>query len=789
MADAAIDEISFILVTYHSATLLDMAHAAGLDVIAGKRKLPKADLFDKVRGEFFTRERVLASLSRLDPRERAVLDRLLLRDGSAPTRSFRREIIRAGLATEAPQPERSSATGYSQHRGGVPYAAGQYSGSPDRRNSTIFEDVIARLTLHGLVFSRDVGAKTSGGVPHKLQFHPANTLYIPDIVKKHLPPPAPIPVSDVAPPDRVQRADPSVLLRDLYLYWDFVRRNQVTLVQGGSVAKRSLKAINDTLLAPAPMLNKAKNEKDLGRLVLLRQLLESHKLIHKAGGQLRPTDKDPLRIAEFWGWSQARQLSVCVQAWLRLGEAGELGSKANQYVPEYAHARQVLLDVLKPSPVGAWLDPGDFVEQVRGKDVNFLFAEHSRVESHRGGWYYSYAGGHYYGQAPEILKTLVGFESEFVRACLEGFLHQAGIVDLGYPQEGDRLQAFCLTGLGQSVLRQEVPSSESDGSGRLVIQPNFQIMAIGPVSLAVLARLDLCAERQRADRGAFEYHLSRESVYRAQQLGMSASDVVGFLEQVGHADLPQNVRRSLEEWAAHHERIVFRTGVSLLQAANADLLARLMQDSQAGQYLARSITPEVALVKKKGQARLVSTLVEQGLFPAVSSAQPHASARADRSAIVEEDGTVRAIHAVPSLYLRGRIGRLAEETGRGGEWRLTPASIRRAGGDKARVLDILQELDKLHRGAGLPPELVEQIKAWGGYYGDAAAETLTLIEFRDPSALEELAQHPDLKAYLTPFPAGNRALAIVPQDKLAHVKDILAGLGVSVRDSLKIEPS
>lgn len=174
--------------------------------------------------------------------------------------------------------------------------------------------------------------------------------------------------------------------------------------------------------------------------------------------------------------------------------------------------------------------------------------------------------------------------------------------------------------------------------------------------------------------------------------------------------------------------------------------------------------------------------MEQGLFPAVSGAQPQS---ADRSVTLQEDGTVRAIHAVPSLHLRGRISRLADETGKDGEWRLTPASVRRAGGSKDRVLGILQELDRLQRGVELPEELVEKIKAWGGYYGDATAQTLTLIEFQDQSALDELAQYPNLKEYLTPFPAGNRALAMVPADKLAQVKDILSGLGVRVQDGLK----
>ena len=71
-----------------------------------------------------------------------------------------------------------------------------------------------------------------------------------------------------------------------------------------------------------------------------------------------------------------------------------------------------------------------------------------------------------------------------------------------------------------------------------------------------------------------------QSVGQFGVLGMEMAQVLYFLEQTSSAELPQNVRRSLEEWGALHERIVFRTGVSLLQAADSELLASLMDDAQ-----------------------------------------------------------------------------------------------------------------------------------------------------------------------------------------------------------------
>ncbi len=205
-----------------------------------------------------------------------------------------------------------------------------------------------------------------------------------------------------------------------------------------------------------------------------------------------------------------------------------------------------------------------------------------------------------------------------------------------------------------------------------------------------------------------------------------------------------------------------------------------MEQSTSGKHLVRSLTPEIALIKKGHHSKLVNGLVHEGLFPAVSGAQPEA---ADKSVIIQADGTIQPIHAVPSLHLGGRLAKLAEESP-DGNWRLTPASVHRAGGSRNKVLAVLDELSKLNRGV-LPAKLADQLKAWGGYYGDAAVETLTLVEFRDQTTLDELYTRPEIGVYLTPFLAGNRALAIVPVEKLAELKETLARLGVPVKKGLR----
>jgi hypothetical protein len=770
------NEVTKLLNAYHANTLWEIAQAGGLVVLdpMGKR-LGKRDVMRLMQAKFFTSMRILASLERLNERERAVLDRLLLRGGTASTKSLRREVLQAKLVTAV---EESRPRGY--HYRSVPYAEG-YAGNPLKFKSTEFVDVIARLTYQGLVFSTDVRL-SSGGTPYKLQYHPAATLYVPEIIRRYLPEPEPIPVK--VPdwqPDQVRSGDPALLLRDLYLYWDFVRGNEVPLLQSGLVGKRSLKAIDGLLLSSDPSLPEARREDETGWLYLLRLLLEKLDLVHRHRGQLRLTNEDELHIPSFWTWSESTQTETCLEAWTGLGATTGQEEDTKQYSPRFAHARQTVLTSLQALLPNAWFELEEFLEEVQDRDPDFLFTAHSKMENDPRSWYNSYSGRYYYGSTKELLRKFEMSESNFVKGCLTGFLHQMGLVDVGYVRE--RWNAFRLSTDGKALLavkeKQDSVEPDERGGGKLIVQPNFQIMAIGPVNLGWLARLDLFAERERADRGAFEYRISRDSVYRAQQLGLDVPEVLRFLEELNGAPLPQNVHRSLEEWGGHHERIVFRSGVSLLQTADAALLDRLMETPPTSEYLARSLSPQVALLKKGSPDALVAELVAQGLFPAVSGDQPES---ADGSVIVQENGAIQPIHAVPCLHLRARLSHVAKEAS-DVTWRLTAQSVRRSGGSKSRVLHLLEELGKLHRGL-FPQALTEQIKAWGGYYGDAATETVTLIEFRDQDALEELKAHPDLQPYLIPFPAGNRALATVPGDKMPKIREILAGLGVGLRDRL-----
>lgn len=765
-----------LLDSYNANTLGSMAEAAGLTIRQGNKKLAKANLVALMEKEFFTEARIKASLARLSPLEREVLERLQRRQGQVTSSALKRELLRANLIKETPQPTKKSSSYYGYE------ANSSYAGSPANQHTGYFEDVLAQLTYQGLVFSYFPDANPNNNYQYKFEFSPSSHLFIPPFIQQFLPPPPPPKVHEATNPEQTKVSTADFLLRELYLYWDFVRRTPLPLIQTGLVGKRSLKLLNGQLMRPDTTFESTRQESDMPHLYQLRQMLQALGLIKIRNNTLEVPENERVELPAFWKLSQVEMVRKCLEAEVSLIGVNYLSEESANYGPQQIPARKLVVTQIQSQPVNTWLEVDQVLEAVQNQNENFLFAYRTDVERNRyNSGYYGY-GIYHYGDRRELIQKLQSFEEAFVRGVIGSFLFDMGLVELGFRSAAaaakNEWYAFRLTPLGAAAFGNPSTLPTPTDQGRLIIQPNFQLLALGPVSLSVLAQLDLFAARQKIDQGVVEYQLTRDSVYAAQQANFTVPQIITFLTQTTGQALPQNVQRSLEEWGAHHDRIVFRRSALLLQAASPELLENLTLHGAVGKYLARPLTPDVALVVGK-KKQVVAALLDADLLPAISAVTPES---ADKSVVIDVAGRVEAVHAVPGLHVSGRISRLADEV-EPRRWQITEGKIRQAGGNKKKVEAIVQELARLNRGE-LPASLVTQIKAWGGYYGAAAVETLTLMEFRDKETLDELLKHEGLRPHLQPFAAQDRALAVVAEKSLPHITQILTELGVTIREAI-----
>ncbi len=768
-------EIDQIFDFYNAADLSSMANEAGLVALTTSGRPKREDVVGILRQRFFTTERIHAGYAKLSTTEKEILNRILLHKEATPARVLRRELVKAKLVTEALSPEVPNRLwGHSGTK--------EYEGSPTRRKSMIFEDVLARLTLHGLVFSQ-----RGEGVTGKQRLTPGGVLYVPQIVRNALPEPTAIPLlANEFQPERIVAGDSNRLLRDLYLYWDYARRGGINLINSGAVGKRELKVLNGLMLVPDPAIDNARREEEMLHLHFLRTLLQGMGLLRSVSGQLRPTASDPLEIPAFWRGSTEQQMLACLKRWEASPEGAETAHLSINDNPRTSHARTQLLRMLAAAGVSEWISVDDLLENLWAAEVDFLFAMHARAEESNRWYGGTFRGSYYYGDKDKLIQAIQTSERTFIEKCLDDSLSLLGLLDRGYlGATGKETVLYRLNQRGRRVVAAyfdktaQLPDTQSAAdTGRVLLQPNFHLVAMGPVPLAVLAQLDLFATRLQAGVGAFEYELTRESVYQAHQNGMEAGQIRALLVEICAGALPQNVERTLSEWAQHQERIVFRTGVDLLQTGDPALLEKLTALGRVAEQVERNLTPQLALIRSGGAKSLIAGMKEAGHLPIVSAALP---AAADKSIRLDEDGSIHLIHPFPSLFLEGRLAKIAERS-KSGQWKLVQSTVRQGGGSAAKINELLAELGALSQ-SPLADPLVERVKAWGSYYGQAGIAQVTLIEFQSRAVLDELLKVADLGKRLRAFD-DKQPLAIVAEKDVAQVKKTLERLGVIIKNGI-----
>lgn len=738
---------------YYYEALVHIAEFNHIDIMdAQGRRLRKSELIEALCKGLFTPERIAQTLAALRPLERAVLDRLLLHGGEADTIPLGEELQREGIVRFLPR------------------TAGRQKNNitdPHARKGNDFEDVIARLTLYGLVFSSN--AELLWPLNAKLGIASGQRLIVPNPVRQYLPHPE-LPSLEWGQgslPAPVEETDIALAQRELFLYWSIVRAKPLPLTQAGLLQKRALRSINEQLLFPNHALESTANESEAPHLYFLRLLLQELGLLLCERDQVRASG-EPGQVPEFWEKPIEERVYACLQAWQRLVQWSELTNLGmSAFDIDLPRARGILLEQLRLLPAGTWLSADRFLSRLAITTPRLLFKSR---EFHAKAPYYADAR-----RGMEQDRWFAKAEAAFVGGALSGPLHWLGLMDIS--ADGNRLLAFRVNASGARVLGIASPKAAEASPAvetRLIVQPNFEVLALGPISEAILAKLEVFAERIKVDRSALVYALSRETVYRGQRHGLSVSQIISFLEEQAHASLPQNVLRTLQEWGEQHERVVFHRAVALCQMASAEALDALWNDPTAQAHLERRLTPTVALVKRGHMKALRELLLQRGMLPALSTEKDSCLGRMQAT----PEGELRPVHAGPDLLLETCLQGLAEQ--RDDRFYITESSVMSALASGMSVREYLERLASLHHGP-VPAELQKRIKAWSRYYGKALLRKTVLLEVKDAATADELLADEELAPLLSRFAADPRGrLLQVHTEDLEHLHRLLRERGVEV---------
>lgn len=492
-------------------------------------------------------------------------------------------------------------------------------------------------------------------------------------------------------------------------------------------------------------------------------------------GCLSPTDAPYQVLAE--ALAQHVQQPPDVQAWhwvrawldMRLWQdgIGVVPDRDSDHEPvridpsSLRKARELLLWALcrvAHSP-DMWLDVETFVRDLwqatRRDEINFYWGSYT--------WPMPMEMARRRDAFPAGEERLLAFwladEGVWVANAVMVTLVTLGLVERGQAAGKKSCPCFRLTALGRAVFgapegRLSLPAQTQPW---LTVQPNLEVLAYLDQAVAS----DLCTlarfttHTTMADSQVQTFTLQRAAVYQALESGMSLEDIVSFLRTHSRTGLPDNVARTLAEWAGKRESLVLRTQVTLACGPGVEPSkhGRLVQDGIAilpnmSRSQAAKHYPRWTLLDHHGELSRTCTATELG--------------------DIRTRSTDSIVHA--------RLSYLAERTPRG--WQVTEASMTRArqyGFTTEQTLDWL----RMHLSHALPPVLEMAMRNWTGQ-ASVFAGPVQLLHVPRPQARDAMLRSPLFAAFL----AGHIPpdWFVVKNDKAAEVARLLTQLGFTIND-------
>ena len=766
-----------VLNSYKNEVLAAMCSAqriAYAGAVSNANRLGATRALQKVLG---TSAMVDYALKFMGPVERAIIKVLLTGGGSNELEAVRRQMQIEGVGIN---PVR------------LADASRWQEASPDYQGTPHFEDAVARATCFGLVFSR------SPIIAGLIGFTPGRMLYIPEpilaLLEEHPDFATPSgPSTSHTQPPMVVRTTATDFQRDLSRFWRHAhKQKEIALTTQGWIYKANFKTFLAALNVPTDVNN---DEPSNARLHFMRRLLIA----------LNEFEGD--NFADFlYASSESKLLSspmsirirTVFEAWQHSGAWHELNRIATEHhgvdhrreaPAQLANARAVLLRCMARLSAGRpedWIGMDALIGQMRRREYQFLIKRPERRAYYDNVYMNSELtyGLSFTGIRDDSIGwTLV--EQAFIVNVLTGPLYWMGIVELGCgrdAQTGENIMplSFRLTDVGQWLLGLAEAPQFVESGGRLVVQPNFVVLAMEPIDDRVLIDLDRFADATGGER-VINYELNRASVYRGQRQGWHAARIMQFLEQHQGIPVAANVRRTLEEWELQHRRITFRRDQLVVQFADAETYAETRE--ALSPFQSRALNPQFELIDGQRAEPVIQALREAGWIPLVEKALPApaslAPLAAPTSAItVDDDGRIGLLQPSLSVSALGRLAQFAQQSD-AGEWRITADSVGRAVGQGLALEQILTLIAELQQGE-VPLGLEKQIRKWSGFFGQATLQRVVLLELSTVDALTALLADAEIGPHLTPIEGSSKPLALVTEDQAERLRGLLVERGVKI---------
>ncbi|GCF10182.1 helicase-associated domain-containing protein [Dictyobacter arantiisoli] len=652
-----------------------------------------------------------------------------------------------------------------------------------------FEQAVHHLLLLGCVFwgkqTHFVGRDYASGMHDGLLIVP-QTILNAARRKWHAEAPS-LPDSSVA--GRIVQHDERLAFfqRRLYRYWSFVAgmRGGLTLINNGLLSRTGLRQMIDHMNVPST-IEPVRLESDHAQLLFIRLLLIQLGLLRVRQNALIAAPAET-----FFSLPLYERVQLCYHAYRDSDFWNEL-----LYLPEInvrpipepltpAHeeilrARCQVIERLLIEPPAKWHQQAALIARAKLHIPYLLFPRQYGPRAER----YS-QGCNPYGWDFRLRRGWLTHregwhmvEGGFMRAMLTGPLAWMQLVQL----DQEKLSStFQISEAGALIMR-DVPlqlAEEDVQSNRLIVQPNFDLVVLAPVSEGLLVRLDRFADCVNLEHIA-QYRVSKASVTRAVQHGLSASDLLVLLELNIEGDIPQNVRYSLEEWERQARRVEIWPHATLLEVEDSALLDRFFADPSLSVLFRRRLTQQLVEVVPEKLSEVQQLLWQQNELPAYSTAtndsitSGHTLSAHEPQWHLHEDGTLSPVYAVLDFYLIAEALLFCDRSEQTGGLRITAASLQRALASDISLEQIIAFLQS-YCADGIPGSFLIRLKLWGGGYAATQCihvEQAPLLRL-SADVLRDLQADPEVASLLGSEVAAEQRLVHIDVAQLAQLLKLL----------------
>ncbi len=737
----------------------------------------------------------------LEPLAAAILRELVACGGRANSRDLALYLASGDMLTA--RPEGVSATADGSHR--QTFKSTNSLGSPPQypvaHPHGVFEQAIRYLLLQGLLYwgkqtnfaSRDYASGIHDGV-----------LIVPEVVKAVVRDiwgnDEPFSTLRAHHDDIIETADVGegirTLQRSLYLYWSVVSslREGLALVSSGLLARAALRQVMEQMgqmgqRTPGELV---RQESDVPYILFLRLLLMRLGLLQEHQGNLHAVNAEP-----FFSLPLVERAHRCYTVWQDTPFWNEM-----LYLPdisvrpgpspfdppheEVIHARHIVLERVEHENPGEWHDLVTFLARTKLYAPYLLFplkygprTERYMSGSNPYGWDFRLKRG--------WLTHREGWhmvEGGFIRAVVTGPLHWFGLVEVNNEESPT---AFRLIPGALFLLGNVFPKSAEIPAGRLIVQPNFELVALAPAAEVLLVKLDRFAERISLEHIA-QYRITKASVTRAIQTGLHAEDIKIILEQASGGNVPQNVQYSLVEWERQARRIEMWNGATLLEVDEPSLLDELFTNGQTRPLLGRRLAPHLVEIAPLQLVALETFLWQWNYLPSVAAAPTQETVSHNGQFVQREpqwrlhdDGLLQPFYAVVDLYLMAEVERFSDYDEATGWRRITPTALQRVR-DEGITLDYITLFLHQYCEGGIPPSFLIRLKLWGGGYPDQhaiAIEHSPMVRL-STQVLQDLRADTELTALLGSEIEQESRLVRIQADDVERVVELLKERGFEV---------